>query len=416
MTETQLTQAFEQVLETQNIRPVFQPIIHLASEEVVGYEALARGPYGSELENPHALFQMARKHDRVSDLDWICRKAAFQGALTAGLGPPFALFVNFDPESLARPLPIQFAEIWQQAEEHLQVVVEVTETSLTAAPAEMIRTLMRMRERGWAIALDDVGADPTSLALLPFVAPDIIKLDLRLVQGQPSAHIAEVVGAVNAEAERTGATVLAEGVEDQQHLFAAKALGATLGQGWLWGKAEPLPSVRKQPVSSVALPDVNRVVWPESPFRDIGMPLGARVANKTLLHEMSRLIERQALALGESMVVLSCYKNYLEFEAVSGIYHQLARSAALVGVFAYDMPPYPAPGVRGICLEAGDALQEEWNTVVIGPHFACALLSKYVGNIGPGAEPCFDFVLTYNRERVIQAAGSMISRVREMEK
>ena len=64
----------------------------------------------------------------------------------------------------------------------------------------------------------------------------MIKLDLQLMQDSPSCEIAEVVHAVNAEAERTGALILAEGIETEEHLRRALALGASYGQGWLFGR------------------------------------------------------------------------------------------------------------------------------------------------------------------------------------
>src|SRR4029453_11490950 len=91
------------------------------------------------------------------------------------------------------------------------------------------------------IAIDDVGADPRSLALMPFLEPDVIKLDMRLVQAQPSAEIARVTHAVSAEAERSGARVIAEGIETEAHAHRAAALGADLAQGWLFGRPGPLP-------------------------------------------------------------------------------------------------------------------------------------------------------------------------------
>src|SRR5918997_5912954 len=95
---------------------------------------------------------------------------------------------------------------------------------------------------GCAIAVDDVGADRRSLAFMPFLRPEIIKLDLSLTQARPTPQIASVVHAVNAEAERTGALVLAEGIESDHHLMRARALGARYGQGWRFGRPGPLPA------------------------------------------------------------------------------------------------------------------------------------------------------------------------------
>ena len=91
------------------------------------------------------------------------------------------------------------------------------------------------------MALDDVGAEPASLAVMPFVRPDVIKLDLRLVQGRTTAEVARIVNAVRAQAELTGARILAEGIETRRHAEIARTLGATIAQGYLYGRPGVLP-------------------------------------------------------------------------------------------------------------------------------------------------------------------------------
>src|SRR3978361_2267762 len=117
--------------------------------------------------------------------------------------------------------------------------MEITERALAARPAELLRAVERARERGWRIALDDVGADSMSLSFMPLLRPDVVKLDLSLVQERPGPAIAQIMNAVNAYAEESGALVLAEGIEDERHLRMARGLGATLGQGWFFGRPGP---------------------------------------------------------------------------------------------------------------------------------------------------------------------------------
>ena len=85
----------------------------------------------------------------------------------------------------------------------LSIIMEITERELTADPAGLLRSAAWVRARGWRVALDDVGADPASLALLPLLHPDVIKLDLRLVQANTSIEVADIITAVNAHAERS---------------------------------------------------------------------------------------------------------------------------------------------------------------------------------------------------------------------
>lgn len=87
----------------------------------------------------------------------------------------------------------------------------------------------RLRAAGFGIALDDVGADERSLALLPLLRPDIVKLDITLIHAHPSRMSGEVMNGVCAYAEQTGAGIVAEGIEDERHLLSAESLGATSG-------------------------------------------------------------------------------------------------------------------------------------------------------------------------------------------
>ena len=84
---------------------------------------------------------------------------------------------------------------------------------------------------------------------MPLLQPDVIKLDMRLVQQHPNADVGQIAGAVQAQTEATGATVLAEGIEGEEHLFMAQALGATLAQGFLFGA----PKVPHAPVVDLDL-------------------------------------------------------------------------------------------------------------------------------------------------------------------
>lgn len=96
---------FGRVLDERAIQPLFQPLIDLQPRHVLGYEALARGPMGSALESPAALFGAAWRAGRVGELDWVCRAAAFTGAVGGGLVPPVTLFVNAEPVTLGVACP-----------------------------------------------------------------------------------------------------------------------------------------------------------------------------------------------------------------------------------------------------------------------------------------------------------------------
>lgn len=189
-------EALDEVLRPGLLRTVFQPIVDLDTGGLVGFEALARGPQGTALERPDRLFAAARAENRLAELDTACQTAAVANAHRHAIRSPLTLFVNVEPDAGGfGALP--------EIDRDLRGIIELTERTLTTHLAELLPAVHAARERGWTIGLDDIGADTRSLALMPLLRPDVIKLDLRLIQAQPTPQIAAIAGAVGAQAERT---------------------------------------------------------------------------------------------------------------------------------------------------------------------------------------------------------------------
>jgi EAL domain-containing protein (putative c-di-GMP-specific phosphodiesterase class I) len=396
------------------IRSVYQPIVRLSDRRVIAYEALARGPAGSALEMPDALFGTARREGLETTLDWECWRAALRGGLQGGLNPERALFVNVEPSSAASWVPEIGDPLLEEALGRFPLVVELTERALPNHTTDLIPLAEDLRRRGARIALDDVGTDPRSLALMPFLRPDVIKLDLGLMHNSPSREIAEVVHAVNAEAERTGALILAEGIETEDHLRRALALGASYGQGWLFGRPGELSADHDLPGATFPLRRKTSTILPSgrSPFEIVAAKRPLRRADKLLLLELSRSIERQIVNQGSTAVVIASFQKASYFTPETAHrYGKLAEDAALVAALGVGMGPEPAPGVRGVHLAADEALRGEWNVIALGPHFGAAFVARDLGDSGPDRERRFDFALTHDRELVTEVARSMMRRL-----
>ena len=403
--------SLRQVLDDGLLHPVFQPVVDLRGGAAVGQEALIRGPRGSTLERPDQLFDAAREQGLVAELDAHCRIAAFQAAADAGLGRGAVLFVNMEPEGVGGASE-ELEERALQAPPDLQVIVEVTERALTSEPAGLLRQVTRLREHGFGIAVDDVGADSRSLALMPFIRPDVIKLDLRLVQERPSVEIAQILGAVSAQAESTGATVLAEGIETEDQVLTARSLGAGYAQGWYFGHPGPLPPRAPIPEPGLRILGRSPDAGGHTPFEIVQTGRPVIRATKPLLRSISRRLELEALALGEDAVVLATFQHSRYFgPAVRETYVALGRRLAFAGVLGEGVPPVPGPGLRGGDLPVRDSLRAEWDVSVIGPHFAAALVARDLGDAGPEDERRFDYAVTHNRDLAIDAARSMMARI-----
>ena len=409
---TTLEPTVGQVITDAAVHSVFQPIVDLATGAVVAYEALARGPVGP-LHRPDDLFAAARAEGLLAELDQACRAAAFRGAVQHALVAPLTLFVNVEPEVLDSAPLEELLALAEGAPGELSVVVEITERALAARPAELLRTVARIRELGWRIALDDVGADAMSLAFMPLLRPDVVKLDLRLVQERPGPAVAQIMNAVNAYAQASGAAVLAEGIEDERHLHIARALGAQLGQGWMFGRpasppAPPLATAR------LVLPDATPPADPAStsPFATLPPGTALRRAPKDLLIEVSKQLEREAMRLGDTCVVAATFQEAKHFTpATTSRYRDLADRVGFVCALGEGLPPAPLPGVRGAALDPADPVRGEWDVVVLAPHFAAALLARDLGEDGPDGRRTFEYALTYDRDVVVAAGHALLSRV-----
>ncbi|WP_222195838.1 diguanylate cyclase domain-containing protein [Modestobacter italicus] len=425
------------------VRSLFQPIVDLSDGTLVAVEALSRGEPGP-LESPTELFAAAAVAGTTASLDAACLRAALRGI--AGAGGPSTLFVNIEPATLASLTPTDLTELAELTPARAQVVLEVTERDLLERPADLIRGVRGAREIGWRVALDDVGAEPAGLALVSFLRPDVIKLDLALVRGHTSLQTAAVVNAVRADAERSGAVVLAEGIETGEHRERALAMGARLGQGWMFGRPAELPTTRMRPLrlrpaapapgdrvhgSRVPASRVHGSAEPAplaTPYAVLAAASVPQRAGVPLLASLTGQVERQALLLDEQTVVLANFQHAdLMDPRTRRRYETLGNVTALTAVTGVGMPDEPCPGVVGTALDADDPLNDQWVVTVVSPHFAAALAAREVpaggceGGLGPDvlgpADPAgrrLDYVLTYDRTRVLEAAGLLLERTRPM--
>ncbi|MGY2066550.1 diguanylate cyclase domain-containing protein [Blastococcus sp. SYSU DS0619] len=407
------------------VRSRYQPIVDLHDGSLVAVEALSRGEPGP-LESPTALFAAAVVAGTTTALDTACLRAALRGV--AGVAEATTLFVNAEPATLSTLSAQDLAELAELTPARVQVVLEVTERDLLERPAELVRGVRRVRGIGWRVALDDVGAEPAGLALMSFLRPDVIKLDLALVRGHTDLQAAGVVNAVRADAERSGAVVLAEGIETEEHRRRALAMGARLGQGWMFGRPGELPTagmraLRLRPAAPGPAPGAPGAV--ATPYDVLAAASDPQRTSVPLLASMTRQVERQALLLDEQTVVLANFQHADLMNArTCRRYETLGNVTALTAVSGVGMPDEPAPGVVGTALDAGDPLSDQWVLTVVSPHFAAALAAREVppvGETGPRrpdpADPAgrrLDYVLTYDRQRVLEAAGLLLEKTRPM--
>jgi diguanylate cyclase (GGDEF)-like protein len=234
--------AIAEVIARGQLRPVYQPIVALASGRVIGVEGLIRPVPPAPFGDPGALFAAAEAGGRLTALDLACVEAIVAGA--GDLPDDQFLSVNLSPPTVEAPEFSSAALLGILARHGFppqRLVVELTERQALHDPARVRERLDACRQAGIRFAADDIGAGNAGLRLLTEISFDVIKVDLGLVQRSASdGPSSAVVGSVVEMASRMGALVVAEGIEHASQLAQLSALGIEAGQGYHLGRPGPI--------------------------------------------------------------------------------------------------------------------------------------------------------------------------------
>jgi DNA-binding NarL/FixJ family response regulator/EAL domain-containing protein (putative c-di-GMP-specific phosphodiesterase class I) len=208
----------------------YQPIVGLAEDRVVGVEALSRFDTKPR-RSPDVWFDDAVAVGLGTELDM----AAAQEALRILPDLPFGvdLFLNVEPESI---LSDRFAELMAgvQAE---SVVLELTEHAPVQDYDSLRAVVDALRDTGFRVAVDDVGAGYASLRHILNLRPDVLKIDISLCRFIEADRARQMLaGALASLGRELGATVVAEGIETSAELDAVRDLGVDDAQGYYFGR------------------------------------------------------------------------------------------------------------------------------------------------------------------------------------
>jgi EAL domain-containing protein (putative c-di-GMP-specific phosphodiesterase class I) len=234
--------ALQRILMQESIVSVYEPIVGLSDRVPIGYEALARGPIGTGLETPVALFAAAAEGDLTFELDVLCRRRALRGA--CGIDPGSKLFLNILPSSIYDP---DFTELRiRRALEELVIgpanlVLEISEREAISNFQIFREAVDHISRLGVGIALDDTGSGYSSLEAAMEISPDFLKVDMTLVRGlEDDPQRQELLRSLHRLSHNMNARLIAEGVETEAEFDALVELGVELGQGFLFGRSGPI--------------------------------------------------------------------------------------------------------------------------------------------------------------------------------
>jgi diguanylate cyclase (GGDEF)-like protein len=238
LTQSEVAIEFHKLIEEQRISSVYQPIVSLQDGQVMGYEALTRGPVDGPFHSPLAMFQYAEQQGELYRLERLAREKAIQGSILEH-GQQL-LFINISSHVLEDPgfIPGKTLEILQKyGLRPSNVVFEITERSSIEDFTLAKKILAHYRTQGYRIAIDDAGAGYSSLQAIAELQPDFIKIDRSLIENIHSNKVkAYILETFVTFAQKMNISLIAEGIEQVEELAKLTQMGVHYAQGFLLGK------------------------------------------------------------------------------------------------------------------------------------------------------------------------------------
>ncbi|MCL2776495.1 MAG: EAL domain-containing protein [Polyangiaceae bacterium] len=229
-----LAASFQRALDSLWV--AFQPILDGQTQKTIGFEALLRCKEPS-MPTPTAVIEAAERLGRVHDLGRQVRECAASSFTPTD--PNVLLFVNvhaaeLDDQELYSPN----APLVKLAS---NVVLEVTERAALDDVADTRRRARKLRNLGYRIAVDDLGAGYAGLTTFANLEPEVVKLDMSLVRNiQDSPVRSRIVEGITDLCRSLSMKVVAEGIETMHEFRQIKELGCDYLQGFLFGMPEPV--------------------------------------------------------------------------------------------------------------------------------------------------------------------------------
>jgi EAL domain-containing protein (putative c-di-GMP-specific phosphodiesterase class I) len=229
---------FNTLMQRPGVDPFFQPIIDLNDNRRIGYEVLSRSQFIG-LETPAKMFKVAAQRTSEAALSRICRVEGMRASRE--LGSDMVFYLNTHPAELNDNGLFDSLYVLREQYPEQSIMLEVHESGVTSV--DFLRKLREiLNEVNMGLAYDDFGSGQARLTELIEVPPDVLKFDVQLVQGLPTATAARrstIAGLIRIVQDLNVVT-LAEGIETAEEADICRELGFSLAQGYLFGKGEPV--------------------------------------------------------------------------------------------------------------------------------------------------------------------------------
>ncbi len=239
----------ESAIERLEIEAAFQPIVSVATGQVVAAECLARWRHPKRgLLVPGRFIPLAERYGLISEVNWAVLSSAVGYLQASDPKRVVPLSVNFSAHDFTElELPDRLAGMLDSAGVQNELInIELTESSMIHDMPRTLDTMIRLRIKGVGLWLDDFGTGYSSMEQLRRLPISAMKLDISFMPKDSNwaASLALFQGLVDM-ARNVNLPMIAEGVETPRQLEMLRELGCERAQGYLFGRPMP-PDVFRQ--------------------------------------------------------------------------------------------------------------------------------------------------------------------------
>ncbi len=240
----QLETDLRRAIERDELRLQYQPILSLATEKLIGFEALIRWQHPIDgLVFPNKFIAVAEETGLIIPIGhWVLREACRQMQSWLTQIPadyPLMISVNLSSKQLAHPNLIEQVDdiLSETGLPPCCLKLEITESMVLENTEAAQKTLRQLKERQIQLSMDDFGTGYSSLNYLHRLPIDVLKIDRSFInEMDKSEESLELVKAIVSIAHSLKMDVVAEGIETQAQLEQLQSLGCKFGQGYLFSR------------------------------------------------------------------------------------------------------------------------------------------------------------------------------------
>ena len=349
--EQEICDESRRALENAEFCVYYQPVYGIKAKRFVSAEALVRWKHPTKgMISPGKFVPVFEKNGFIAELDlYVLEQVCKYMKRREEMGlPKFPISVNISRMSLYDPNLFEtinrITDTYNIDPQYFRI--EITESAYNDNPAQLLETIGKLREKCYPVLMDDFGSGYSSLNTLKDIPIDILKLDMKFMQGfEKNGKVGTIVTSVSRMAKWLNIPMLAEGVETKEQFDFLVSVGCAYIQGYYFSRPVPEEEFTKL----IDLDEVT-VSSPQIESYGLGKEVNELLGSNALV---SKLISGAFGGFG----IYEMYDDKLEVIRVNDGYRKIMGYTP--GSFEEEriniwdmMPPEDAEASRKACLEA----------------------------------------------------------------